>query len=147
MGERFYRCTPGSSDATYEGNFQPRISTRSPIASGNEDDFDRITRAQIEQARDDLIAYEGGTRFQSLGVILAKQKCNKLVAHVKKADLGLDAYASLTEFGDGRGRVPSAPSLTKVKVHARVICKGVVWEFAGFGGIGGNVLEPELGWR
>jgi hypothetical protein len=77
-----------------------------------------ITRAQIEQALDDLIAHEDGSRFQSLGVILATQKCNKLVAHEKKSDLGLDAYAPGPEFEDGRGRGAACSltaTLTKVK--------------------------------
>jgi hypothetical protein len=63
-----------------------------------------ILRAQIEQALDDLIDHEDGSRFQSLGVILATQKCDKLVAHEKKADLGLDGYAPGSDFPDGRGR-------------------------------------------
>jgi hypothetical protein len=54
-----------------------------------------ILRAQIELALNDLIDHEDGSRFQSLGVILATQKCDKLVAHEKKADLGLDGYAPI----------------------------------------------------
>jgi hypothetical protein len=70
-----------------------------------------ITRAQIERALNDVIAHEEGFRFQSLGVILATQKCGKLVAHEKKADLGLDAYAPGIEFADHSGR-GAACSLT-----------------------------------
>ena len=77
-----------------------------------------ITKAQIIAALDDLIAHEEGFRFQSLGVILATQKCDKLVAHEKKSDLGLDAYAPAVEFEDrlGRGAACSlTATLAKVK--------------------------------
>jgi len=77
-----------------------------------------ILRAQIEQALDDLIDHEDGSRFQSLGVILATQKCDKLVAHEKKADLGLDGYVSGGEFPDSRGRGVACSltaTLSKVK--------------------------------
>src|SRR5580698_2587367 len=57
-----------------------------------------IKKAQVIAALDDLIAHEEGFRFQSLAVILATQKCHKLVAHEKKSDLGLDAYAPAVEF-------------------------------------------------
>jgi hypothetical protein len=67
-----------------------------------------ITRSQIELALDDMISHEEGFRFQSLGVILATQKCGKLVAHETKADLGLDAYAPAIEFSDHSGRGPRA---------------------------------------
>ncbi|MBB5327447.1 hypothetical protein [Tunturiibacter gelidoferens] len=77
-----------------------------------------ILRTQVEQALADLIDHEDGSRFQSLGVILATQKCDKLVAHEKKADLGLDGYAPGGEFPDGRGRGVACSltaTLSKVK--------------------------------
>jgi len=58
-----------------------------------------------------MISHEEGFRFQSLGIILATQKCGKLIAHERKADLGLDAYAPGIEFADHSGR-GAACSLT-----------------------------------
>ena len=77
-----------------------------------------IMRAQIERALDDMISHEEGFRFQSLGVILATQKCAKLVAHEKKGDLGLDAYAPGIEFADKHGR-GAACSLTATLFKVR----------------------------
>jgi hypothetical protein len=50
-------------------------------------------RTEIEKALNELISYEDGMRFQSLAVVLAKQKWPDLVACERKKDLGLDAYA------------------------------------------------------
>src|SRR3984885_4560290 len=77
-----------------------------------------ILRTQVEKALADLIDHEDGLRFQSFGVILATQKCDKLVVHEKKADLGLDGYASGGEFPDSRGRGVACSltaTLSKVK--------------------------------
>lgn len=52
-----------------------------------------IQRSEIERALDDLISFEEGFKFQSLAVILAKQRWHALVASERKWDLGLDAYA------------------------------------------------------
>ena len=91
-----------------------------------------ITKAQIEDALDDLIAHEEGFRFQSLGVILATQKCKPLVAHEKKNDLGLDAYAPGTEFEDRRGR-GAACSITATLAKIRADIKEAQKEFKDLG--------------
>lgn len=61
-------------------------------------------RTQIETGLDDLIAHEGGMRFQPLAVVLAKQKWRELVAAERKKDLGLDAYVTSRQASDGIGR-------------------------------------------
>jgi hypothetical protein len=91
-----------------------------------------ITRAQIERALDDMISHEEGFRFQSLGVILATQKCGKLVAHEKKADLGLDAYAPGIEFADHSGR-GTACSLTATLSKVRKDIEEAQKEFKDLG--------------
>jgi len=62
-------------------------------------------RSEIETALNELIAYEGGMKFQPLAVVLAKQKWPDLIACERKKDQGLDAYApaSLTQDGVGKG--------------------------------------------
>ena len=60
-------------------------------------------RTQIEQALAELVADEAGFKFQSLAVVLAKQKWPRLVASERKWDLGLDAYASGELEPDGHG--------------------------------------------
>lgn len=63
-----------------------------------------VTRTTIEAALDELIAHEEGVRFQALAVILAKRKWPELIAHERKKDRGLDAYAPPARPGDGTGR-------------------------------------------
>lgn len=55
-----------------------------------------ILRADIHRALDDLIVHEEGMRFQSLAVILARERWKDLVATDRKKDLGADA------IGNGR---------------------------------------------
>jgi hypothetical protein len=77
-----------------------------------------ITKTAIIAALEELKIYEEGFRFQALGVILAKSKCNELKASEPKSDLGLDAYApgELFENGFGRGAACSnTASLTKIR--------------------------------
>ena len=52
-----------------------------------------IQRTDIEKALDEVISHEEGLRFQALAVVLAKQKWPQLIAHERKSDSGLDAYA------------------------------------------------------
>ncbi len=81
-----------------------------------------ITRTIIEAALDELIANEEGVRFQVLAVILAKRKWPELIAHERKKDRGLDAYAPPAHAGDGTGRglacSVSAKILEKIKGDA-----------------------------
>jgi hypothetical protein len=91
-----------------------------------------ITKARIEDALDDLIAHLDCFRFQSLGVILATQKCKPLVAHEKMNDLGLDAYAPGTEFEDRRGR-GAACSITATLAKVRADIKEAQKEFKDLG--------------
>jgi hypothetical protein len=51
-------------------------------------------RSEIETALDEMIADEAGMKFQSLAVVLAKQKWPQLVACERKWDGGLDAHAN-----------------------------------------------------
>lgn len=64
-----------------------------------------IPRSSIELALNEMASDEGGMRFQSLAVVLAKLRWPELVACERKKDLGLDAYASAstspTQIGMG----------------------------------------------
>src|ERR1700731_618570 len=60
-------------------------------------------RTEVEKALDELIAEEQAFKFQSLGVVLAKQKWSRLVASQRRYDLGLDAHARGDLEPDGRG--------------------------------------------
>ena len=52
-----------------------------------------ILRTDIERALDELISHEDWGRFQGLAVVLGKQRWPELIAHPRKRDFGLDAYA------------------------------------------------------
>ncbi len=81
-------------------------------------------RIDIERALDELIADEEGMRFQTLAVVLAKQKWPDLVARERKRDEGLDAYApaSLASNGVGKGLACSTTAtLGKVKSDAEKV--------------------------
>jgi hypothetical protein len=68
-------------------------------------------RSEIETALDEMIADEGGMKFQSVAVVLAKQKWPQLVACERKWDGGLDAYANGELEPEGKG-IGLACSLT-----------------------------------
>jgi hypothetical protein len=68
-------------------------------------------RVEIERALDEMIAEEAGMKFQTLAVVLAKQKWGQLIACERKWDNGLDAYASGELHPDGKG-IGLACSLT-----------------------------------
>ena len=83
-------------------------------------------RNEIESALDELIHYEEGMRFQSLAVVLAKQKWPGLIASERKNDLGLDAYERSNSTGDGKGKglaCSITPSITKISEDARKASK------------------------
>jgi len=65
---------------------------------------DSILRSQIDRGLDELEGYEQGMRFQSLAVILGKQRWPELVASEWRHDLGLDAYVTRSQATDGIGR-------------------------------------------
>jgi len=71
-----------------------------------------ILRTDIERALDELTSQEEGMRFQGLAVVLGKKRWPELIAHERKKDLGLDAYAppSLTKIGIGKGLAASISS-------------------------------------
>lgn len=70
-----------------------------------------VSRSEIERALADLVAFEGGLRFQHLAVILAKQRWPDLIASEPKKDHGLDAHAL-----PGLGLATSiTPTLDKIK--------------------------------
>src|SRR5467141_3665666 len=79
-------------------------------------------RSEIIRALDELIADEGGPLFQTIAVIHAKQKWNRLVACERKWDGGLDAHADGALEPDENG-IGLACSITatigKIKHDAR----------------------------
>ena len=80
-----------------------------------------VLRSDIERALDDLIAEEEGMRFQGLAVVLGKMRWRELVAHPRKKDFGLDAYAPAWETPEkvGKGLAASiTPNLRKVSRDA-----------------------------
>jgi energy-coupling factor transporter ATP-binding protein EcfA2 len=66
-----------------------------------------VDRNKIENALNELISYEEGVRFQSLAVVLAKQKWPDLIASERKWDLGLDAYVPTSVAADGKSKALS----------------------------------------
>ena len=83
-------------------------------------------RIDIEQALDELISQEGGMRFQGLAVLLGKQRWPELIAHQRKKDFGLDAYAPASETPEGIGKGLAAsitPSRTKICADAQTAKK------------------------
>jgi hypothetical protein len=52
-----------------------------------------VLRTDIERALDQLAAQEEGMRFQGLAVVLGKKRWPEFIAHQRKKDFGLDAYA------------------------------------------------------
>ena len=81
-----------------------------------------VLRTQIESALDEIISQEEGMRFQGLAVVLGKQRWPELIAHQRKRDFGLDAYApaSLTPENIGKGLAASiTATLGKVSGDAR----------------------------
>jgi hypothetical protein len=64
-----------------------------------------ILRTDIEKALDELIANEDGMRFQSLAVILAKQKWPDLIASERHKDGGLDAYVRASVAQDNKAKL------------------------------------------
>ena len=62
-------------------------------------------RSEIEKALDEVISNEEGMRFQSLAVVLARQRWgSELVASERKNDWGLDAHASGFASSDSIGK-------------------------------------------
>ena len=79
-------------------------------------------RIDIERALDELISQEAGMRFQGLAVVLAKQRWPELIAHQRKKDFGLDAYAPASETPEGIGKGLAAsitPSRGKICADAK----------------------------
>ena len=80
-----------------------------------------VLRTDIERALDEFASQEEGMRFQGLAVVLGKIRWPELIAHERKNDLGLDAYApsSLTQERIGKGLAASiTPTLTKISTDA-----------------------------
>ena len=81
-----------------------------------------ILRTDIERALDEIVSQEEGMRFQGLAVILGKQRWPELIAHPRKMDFGLDAYAPASQTPErvGRGLAASiTPSLRKISDDAK----------------------------
>ena len=86
-----------------------------------------IQRTDIERALDEITFQEEGMRFQGLAVVLGKRRWPELIAHPRKKDFGLDAYAraGLTPEHFGKGLAASiTPTLTKVSDDARTATQG-----------------------
>ena len=80
-----------------------------------------ILRTDIERALDELTSQEEGMRFQGLAVVLGKKRWPELIAHQRKKDFGLDAYAPASETLEkfGKGLAASiTPTLSKVSDDA-----------------------------
>lgn len=80
-----------------------------------------VLRIDIERALDELASQEEGMRFQGLAVVLGKMRWPELIAHQRKKDFGLDAYASASLAPDGIGKGLAAsitPTLKKVSDDA-----------------------------
>ena len=80
-----------------------------------------ILRIDIEKALDELISYEQGMLFQGLALEIGKQRWPELIAHQRKKDFGLDAYAPASETPEkvGKGLAASiTPTLKKVSDDA-----------------------------
>ena len=76
-----------------------------------------ILRIDIERALDELASQEEGMRFQGLAVVLGKMRWPELIAHQRKKDLGLDAYApaGMNSEKIGKGLAASiTPKLKKI---------------------------------
>ncbi|MCY4388756.1 MAG: hypothetical protein OXC18_16825 [Desulfurellaceae bacterium] len=65
-----------------------------------------ILRIDIERALDELTSQEEGMRFQGLAVVLGKKRWPELIAHQRKKDFGLDAYAPASETPEKFGSPP-----------------------------------------
>jgi hypothetical protein len=86
-----------------------------------------VLRSDIESALDDMISNEEGMRFQSLAVVLAKQRWPEFVACERKKDLGADAIARASLAPDRSGKVLACSltatiekiksDATKIKAH------------------------------
>ena len=85
-------------------------------------------RSDIEQALDELISQEGGMRFQGLAVVLGKQRWPELIAHQRKKDFGLDAYASASETPEGgrQGTRRLNHAKPKEDLYRRGDCQGAL---------------------
>ena len=76
-----------------------------------------VGRNHIEGALDELTSQEEGMRFQGLAVVLGKNRWPQLIAHPRKKDLGLDAYAPASETPENIGKGLAAsitPMLRKI---------------------------------
>jgi hypothetical protein len=83
-----------------------------------------VQRIDIERALDKIASDEGGFRFQSLAVVLAKLRWPELIACERHNDRGLDAYASISVSPDGRGKglaFSTTGTLDKVKSDAEKV--------------------------
>ena len=79
-----------------------------------------IMRTDIERALDELTSQEEGMRFQGLAVVLGKQRWPELVAHPRKNDLGLDAYAPASETPESVGKgLAASITATRTKISGR----------------------------
>ena len=74
-----------------------------------------ILRTDIEKALDEIISQEEGMRFQGLAVVLGRQRWPELIAHQRKKDFGLDAYAPASETPEkvGKGLAASITATQK----------------------------------
>ena len=74
-----------------------------------------VLRTDIERALDELVSQEAGMRFQGLAVVLGKQRWPELIAHQRKNDFGLDAYAPASDTPDRVGKGLAASITAKLE--------------------------------
>ena len=83
-------------------------------------------RIDIIRALEKLVGDEGGFKFQSLAVVLARLRWPELIACERHNDHGLDAYAPVSASPDGKGKglaCSTTGTLAKVKGDAKKIKK------------------------
>lgn len=83
-----------------------------------------VLRTDIERSLNDLMSNEGGMKFQSVAVILAKRRWPDLIASERKSDLGADALAKPAFAAEGEGKVlacSTTAGIDKVRSDAKRI--------------------------
>jgi hypothetical protein len=75
-------------------------------------------RSAIENALNEVIAFQEAFKFQSIAISIAKRRWPELVASEWQYDLGRDAYVSASTSPDGRGKA-LASSLTATLAKVR----------------------------
>lgn len=78
-----------------------------------------VLRTEIERALDEIESQEEGMRFQGLAVVLGSMRWPELIAHERKKDFGLDAYAHSSQTPEGVGKGLAASITDDLKKISR----------------------------